>query len=104
LGIVLLLFWAIHNTNTGPYSGTYDFKQDVNWSLKISDNHTFVMHYNFGKNGEFIKGHYTVDNDNNITLVSDKDNVDKFITETLTGKVMGSTIKLTSMEGEFIKE
>lgn len=104
IGVILILFWAVYNNNTGPYSGTYDFKQNPNIVLRINDNHTFMLYNAVGKRSEFIKGQYTVDSDNNISLVPDKDNIDKSITKTLTGKVMGSTIELSSISGEFIKK
>lgn len=98
-----LLAWVFANSSTGTYSGIYNFKQDPNLVLKINDNSTFVMYNVVGKTTELINGKYTVDN-NNITLVPNKENMDKFISETLIGEIDGSIIKVTTLKGEFVKE
>lgn len=98
--IIILLLWSVCNSNSGPYSGTYGYVQDPNIVLKINDDLTCIMYYTIDKNSEFMEGHYSVDNDNNITLVLKKDNISK----SLTGKVKGSTIEMASMNGMFIKK
>lgn len=100
LGLILLLLWSVYNKNTGQYSGSYNFKQDANIVLNINDDLSFVMYHTAGKGCESIQGHYEVDNDNNITLVPEKDSTHK----ALIGKVKGSVIEMTSMNGEFIKK
>lgn len=103
LVFVGLLGWRFANSKTGPYSGLYSFSQDANLVLKINDNSTFIIYNVVGKTTELVNGKYTVDN-NNITLVPNKENIDKFMTEMLTGKIEGSVIKVTALGGEFIKE
>lgn len=104
LAITSIVLWALYNNNTGPYSGIYDFRENPNLVLRVNDDHTFMLYNAVGKRSEFIKGKYTVDNDNNITLVPNKDNIDKSITETLNGKVNGSIIVIPSIQGEFVKK
>jgi len=99
-GGVLLFLWSVCNKDTGPYSGTYDLKQDPNLVLKINDDHTFILYNVIGKNCEITEGQYTVDDDNNIRLDPEKDTIYK----PLTGKVKGSTIEMSSINGDFIKE
>ena len=100
LGIILLLLWSVYNNNTGPYSGTYNLKQNPNLVLKLKDDHTFVLSNAMGKNSEFTEGKYTVDDDNNIALFPEKDSPYK----ALTGKVRGSIIEMSSRNEEFIKK
>jgi len=100
LGVVLVIIWSIYNKSIGPFSGTYNLKQNPSLVLKLKDDHTFVLSNAMGKNSEFTEGKYTVDDDNNIKLVLEKDSPYK----SLIGKVKGSTIEMSSMNGEFIKK
>lgn len=103
LVFVGLIVWIFTDNNKGSYSGVYDFRQNPNLVLKINDNNTFVMYNVIGKTTELIKGEYTIDN-NNIELIPNEDNIDKSMSKTLIGKVEGSTIKMTTLNGEFIKD
>jgi hypothetical protein len=97
------LAWVFVGNNPGPYSGEYNFKQNPNLVLRINNNNTFAIYNVVGKTTGLIEGKYTIDN-NNLTLVPNNENLDKFISKPLTGKVEGSIIKVAALNGEFVKE
>lgn len=61
--------------------------------MRLNKDNSFILYYEAGKGSESIKGKYQIE-DNNITLTPSKNNIYKFITDTLHGKVGGKRIKL----------
>ncbi|MBL4935600.1 hypothetical protein JK636_07495 [Clostridium sp. YIM B02515] len=102
LVFVILLIYLFAGNNTGSYSGIYDFKENPNITLKVNDNDTFTLYSNIGKTSELVRGKYTV-KDNNIELVPSKDNIDKYTFLPLQGNIEGSSIKVPTLKGEFLK-
>ncbi|MFL0246349.1 hypothetical protein [Candidatus Clostridium stratigraminis] len=99
---VLLIFVCFRYNGYNPYSGTYEFTGNSNLELKLNNDNSFILYYVVGKDSELIKGKYQV-KDNSITLTPNKNNLDKFITETLHGNVEGKKIIVSELHGDFIE-
>lgn len=100
--IALIIFVCYRDKDYKPYSGSYELTSNLNCVLRLNKDNSFILSVTVGKTSEFVKGKYQIE-DNNITLTPSKNNVDKYITNTLHGKVEGSSIKIVELRDDFVK-
>ena len=100
--IAVTIIFSQAGSNENPYAGSYQYRGGRDMVLRLNKDDTFILFNAVGKNSDFVKGKYKVE-DNNLTLIVNNNNLDKFITGTLSGKVEGSRIRIEAMQGYFTK-
>lgn len=88
---IILIILILTSYHQNPYYGKYSSKINNNITLDLHEDNKFTMTNTFNKGAEHAYGKYTV-NDNNITLIPNKDNYCFFNDQSIKGKVEGSKI------------